>query len=781
MGRLLGTITRTLEVEERIVEEHKGKNKNKHKHQKRGPFHFKFQTSLPPVVTTSQPKKKQLQICMAAARREANLECERGLLMTNCSVEDVAQRAQEIIQEWGEELQTTSTTTTATTASVTSTSTRSGGGGGGWDKNGSVPVQNSKDDSYIPVSNLIQWIDYASNNHKNNKNNKNNNNWTIRDPLEGKYVSWHQDAARIPTDTYSVLQACHSLSVPCAALWNTPLLICYPLVTLEQEEIMMSTTTSRQDEEPPRKKAKASSSKRPNVVGGVYKIQMGIYAHRLLPEAMTLRELQIVMSALDAGSYKLTQPLQQMPRPISNNTTTTTTQQQQQQSVFESSPYPIVCLQDQNLLQTTATTTTTTGQAEDEGVSIMTGEPSSLLGEGTSRDEGRISAFTPQGLLKLLENTGCDVSNWDTTIQSKMKLKLMLHQEHAISWMLQMESLGGFGINSLFWEEREFWDGGKYYLAPALGQLRLDKPPQMWGGLLCDEMGLGKTIQVLGLILATLDDQRQRAKQDPRQERTHTTLIIVPPALVAQWQNEIFKVTGGGNALTVDFLDVQTAKMHPIRGPSSSSPSPSSSRTIRKADICLTTYQALEHPAASQVLASQIWGRIVLDEMQEIRSSTTKIAKACEQLECDCRWMLSGTPLFEGIDDLRGELNFLRLAPFGAKTEDGFFNFCIAKPWQEHDTHAIDMLKVLSLVLLRRSKSMTIRDTGMPILGLKPLIVEFVAVPQSVPERALYYFLESVVARELRSNDAAGANERKSRTACLRLLREMCISAVSDL
>ena len=50
---------------------------------------------------------------------------------------------------------------------------------------------------------------------------------------------------------------------------------------------------------------------------------------------------------------------------------------------------------------------------------------------------------------------------------------------------------------------------------------------------------------------------------------------------------------------------------------------------------------------------------------------------------------------------------------------------------------------------------MTISDTSMPILGLKPLTVEFVAVPQSVPERALYYFLESIVARKLRSNDVA--------------------------
>ena len=49
--------------------------------------------------------------------------------------------------------------------------------------------------------------------------------------------------------------------------------------------------------------------------------------------------------------------------------------------------------------------------------------------------------------------------------------------------------------------------------------------------------------------------------------------------------------------------------------------------------------------------------------MQEIRSSTTQIAKMCERLQCNRRWMLSGTPLFEGIADLRGELNFLHLEP----------------------------------------------------------------------------------------------------------------------
>ena len=88
-------------------------------------------------------------------------------------------------------------------------------------------------------------------------------------------------------------------------------------------------------------------------------------------------------------------------------------------------------------------------------------------------------------------------------------------------------------------------------------------------------------------------------------------------------------------------------------------------------DILVTTYSALEKPKTSQFLANWMWGRVVLDEQQEIRSSTTKIAKNCEQLYCHRRWMLSGTPLFEGVQDLRGELNFLRLVPYAAKVRIG--------------------------------------------------------------------------------------------------------------
>ena len=174
---------------------------------------------------------------------------------------------------------------------------------------------------------------------------------------------------------------------------------------------------------------------------------------------------------------------------------------------------------------------------------------------------------------------------------------------------------------------------------------------------------------------------------------------------------------------------------------------------------------------------------MVLDEMQEVRSSTTELARKCERLHGGLRWMVSGTPLYDKISDLQGELNFLRVSPFGAGHEDGFWRHVIGAPWQASDDSALDALQVLLHgVMMRHSKTQTWMD-GTTILALPPRELVLTPVQLEGSERAAYVWLEQLIVAEVARTNAlleAGSAARSSGGALLvtglRLLREASVA-----
>ena len=110
--------------------------------------------------------------------------------------------------------------------------------------------------------------------------------------------------------------------------------------------------------------------------------------------------------------------------------------------------------------------------------------------------------------------------------------------------------------------------------------------------------------------------------------------------------------------------------------------------------MVLTNYDSLNKDAA--LFRSVHWHRVVLDECQEVKSSTTKIASEVAKLYSNHRWMVSGTPLVSKIEDLHGELNFLRVWPFSlSETQDGFWGLKIGAPFRQKNPNSLQLLNCL--------------------------------------------------------------------------------------
>jgi SNF2 family DNA or RNA helicase len=141
------------------------------------------------------------------------------------------------------------------------------------------------------------------------------------------------------------------------------------------------------------------------------------------------------------------------------------------------------------------------------------------------------------------------------------------------------------------------------------------------GFLLADDPGLGKTIQLIATMLG-----------NPKKN----TLVVVPKSIITQWVGEINKFA-------------PQLSVHVFDGPN---------RTLKEADVVIMPYSLLSTNETT-VIHKKSWDRIILDEAHEIRNKKSKLFKSVCRLKSDIRGVVTGTPVFNSMEDFVSLCAFL--------------------------------------------------------------------------------------------------------------------------
>jgi SNF2 family DNA or RNA helicase len=201
------------------------------------------------------------------------------------------------------------------------------------------------------------------------------------------------------------------------------------------------------------------------------------------------------------------------------------------------------------------------------------------------------------------------------------------------------------------------------------------------GGFLCDEMGLGKSAQLIATMLG-----------NPKK----STLIVVPKSIITQWANEIKKFAPHIYPSTSLMDQRDTSK----KRTSSSQP-----------------YSLLSTPEETPI-HMYVWDRVILDEAHEIRNKSSKLFKSVCRLKTDIKWIVTGTPVFNSMND------FVSLCAF----------LGIEKSLVQGMTN-----KIKDIYILRRTKDDLAKINTR--LELPPCYFENVELDMFPDERQLYEFV----------------------------------------
>ncbi|SDU87292.1 Helicase conserved C-terminal domain-containing protein [Microlunatus sagamiharensis] len=234
------------------------------------------------------------------------------------------------------------------------------------------------------------------------------------------------------------------------------------------------------------------------------------------------------------------------------------------------------------------------------------------------------------------------------------------------------------------------------------------------GGVLADDMGLGKTVQTLAMI-ARAREETNGASGDAAPRPPF--LVVVPSSVVGTWVSEAERFTPGLRVVSV--TSSATGRGFSV-GSLADHPTPP--------DVVVTTYTLLRLEA--DAYAAVRWSGLVLDEAQAVKNHRSKTWAALRDVEADCRFAITGTPLENNLMEL---WSILSLAAPGLFPYAEAFRTTVAQPIeQQADPDALPaLLRKIKPVVLRRTKELVAAE-------LPPKQVQVVEVELSAQHRRVY-------------------------------------------
>ncbi|OQD86592.1 hypothetical protein PENANT_c007G01402 [Penicillium antarcticum] len=259
------------------------------------------------------------------------------------------------------------------------------------------------------------------------------------------------------------------------------------------------------------------------------------------------------------------------------------------------------------------------------------------------------------------------------------------------------------------------------------------------GGLLCDEMGLGKTLTAI---------EGRSAEEGP-------TLIVVPRNLVTHWLDQLEKHCEKNTVTPIAYHAGARPRISGNLG-----------AWLQKQDVVVTTYyeinasypamkppeNAAEYEALEEwwksfyaehlgVFHATRWHRIILDEAHAIKNLDAKTSIAVRALSAKHKWVLSGTPLHNCIEEFYPYFEFIGV-PSSSPFETFQKNYCNRQPVSRER-----LIAMLRLVLHRKTHDS--RMFKLPLIHLPGISENEVYLDHNPAEAYLYermhqFFLEMI-------------------------------------